>query len=59
VGGGGGVMVTAREAEVFSIVGNAFLVLVGNDGGVDGPGGWAGWGDGIWSFSLFVSVVVC
>lgn len=32
-------MVTARDAGVFSIVEFAFLVLVGNDGGVDGRGG--------------------
>ena len=34
VGGGGGVAVTARDAGVFSIVGFAFLVLVGNGGRV-------------------------
>ena len=37
--GGGGVVVTARGAGVFSIVEFAFFVLVGNDGGVDGRGG--------------------
>lgn len=33
---GGGVVVTARDAGVSSIVGSAFLALVGNGGGVDG-----------------------
>ena len=36
---GGGAVVAARDVGVFSIVEFAFLVLVGNDGGVDGRGG--------------------